>query len=135
MDKMSLRFRIANRILGGMLEQTLTDTIECLDTFLNRLPSIGKYDNYIQINDDDLRPLINGCRILLNYLLMYSFTWKFRIADFIYGRKLRVKIKGIVYRIYDIVQSIKSNEMCLGFERMFDVASAIVHIERIMYDI
>lgn len=132
MDKMSLKFRIANWILGGMLEKTLTDAIEWLETFLYYLPSMGKYDDYIRINCDDLHPLMNGYGILLDYLLIYGFTWKFRIADFIYGRKLRVKIKGIVYRMYAISKSIEINEMRLKCEYMFDVVREIIHIQDIM---
>lgn len=104
--KTSLRFRIANWILGGTLRKALDEVISNLETFLTVSQWPTEPGVYMTVEPLENHLLIKSVDILLKYLTKHEDTFRFKLANFVCKHELRKMLRDVMYDTYGIVNSI-----------------------------
>ena len=130
--KTSWRFRIANWILGGTLMKALNEVITNLEMFL----TISRWSTepYVYMTVEPLEEylLIKVVRVLLNYLMKYETTFRFKLANFVCKHKLLRMLKNTMHAIYDTVNSIDYKSRSAGLKDIDDVRLSLRYAKCIM---
>ena len=130
--KTSWRFCIANWILGGTLMKALNEVITNLEMFL----TISQWptEPYVYMTVEPLEEylLIKVVRVLLNYLMKYETTFRFKLANLVCKHKLLRMLKNTMYAIYDTVNSIDYKSRSAGLKDIDDVRLSLRYAKCIM---
>ena len=130
--KTSWRFRIANWILGGTLMKALNEVITNLEMFLtiSRWPT--EPDVYMTVEPLEEYLLIKVVRVLLNHLMKYETTFRFKLANFVCKHELLRMLKNTMHDIYDTVNSIDYKSGSAGLKDIDDIRLSLRYAKCIM---
>lgn len=131
--KISFRFRIADWILGGTLEKTINYAVDKLDILLTFCCPPIHHDGSINMDSVSFDILLMSMSILINYIEMYSDTFKFKLADLLYGHNLRERLMNAFDDLCDIKRSIEQKDMSINNIDIIDLQLIQHFLTNIIY--